>query len=70
MKRKRHTPEQVIRKLREAEAMLSAEKAIDRTHRSFAMTMPTCLPVSRPMMGTLPSLMARKRPSGEIAVAR
>ena len=28
MKRKRHSPEQIIRKLREAEAMLAAEKTI------------------------------------------
>ena len=38
MKGKRHTPEQIIRKLREAEAMLSAEKTIGQVCQSLAIS--------------------------------
>ncbi len=34
MKRKRHTPEQIIAKLREAEVMLGATREHGRDHRS------------------------------------
>jgi putative transposase len=38
MKGKRHTPEQIIRKLREAEAMLSAEKTIGQVCQALAIS--------------------------------
>jgi putative transposase len=38
MKGKRHTPEQIIRKLREAEAMLSAEKTIGQVCQVLAVS--------------------------------
>ena len=38
MKRKRHTPEQIIRKLREAEAMLSAEKTIGQVCQALEVS--------------------------------
>jgi transposase-like protein len=38
MKRKRHTPEQIIRKLREAESMLSAEKTIGQVCQSLEVS--------------------------------
>jgi putative transposase len=38
MKGKRHTPEQIIRKLREAEAMLSAEKTIGQVCQALAVS--------------------------------
>ena len=38
MKRKRHTPEQIIRKLREAESMLSAEKTIGQVCQALEVS--------------------------------
>jgi transposase-like protein len=38
MKRKRHSPEQIIRKLREAEAMLSAEKTIGQVCQTLEVS--------------------------------
>jgi len=38
MKRKRHGPEQIIRKLREAEAMLSAEKTIGQVCQTLEVS--------------------------------
>jgi putative transposase len=38
MKRKRHSPEQIIRKLREAEAMLAAEKTIGQVCQSLEVS--------------------------------
>jgi putative transposase len=38
MKRKRHTPEQIIRKLREAEAMLSSEKTIGQVCQALEVS--------------------------------
>jgi putative transposase len=38
MKRKRHGPEQIIRKLREAEAMLSAEKTIGQVCQALEVS--------------------------------
>ena len=41
MKRKRHTPEQIIRKLREAEAMLAAGKTIGQVAQTLEISEPT-----------------------------
>jgi putative transposase len=38
MKRKKHTPEQIIRKLREADAMLSAGKTIGQVAQALAIS--------------------------------
>jgi hypothetical protein len=38
MKRKRHSPEQIIRKLREAEGMLSAEKTIGQVCQALEVS--------------------------------
>ena len=38
MKRKRHSPEQIIRKLREAEAMLAAEKTIGQVCQALEVS--------------------------------
>ena len=38
MKRKRHSPEQIIRKLREAEAMLAAEKSIGQVCQALEVS--------------------------------
>jgi transposase-like protein len=38
MKRKRHTPEQIIKKLREADAMLAAGKTIDQVAQALAVS--------------------------------
>jgi transposase-like protein len=38
MKRKRHTPEQIIRKLREAEAMLASEKTIGQVCQALEVS--------------------------------
>ena len=38
MKRKRHTPEQIIRKLREADAMLSSDKTIGQVCQSLEVS--------------------------------
>ena len=41
MKRKRHTPEQIIRKLREADAMLAAGKTVGQVVQALAISEPT-----------------------------
>lgn len=41
MKRKRHTPEQIIRKLREADAMLAAGKTIGQVVQALEISEPT-----------------------------
>jgi transposase-like protein len=41
MKRRRHTPEQVIRKLREADRMLSEGKTIGEVARALEVSEPT-----------------------------
>ena len=38
MKRKRHSPEQIIRKLREAEAMLASEKTIGQVCQALEVS--------------------------------
>jgi transposase-like protein len=38
MKRKRHTPEQIIKKLREADAMLAAGKTIDQVAQALEVS--------------------------------
>ena len=38
MRRKRHSPEQIIRKLREAEAMLAAEKTIGQVCQALEVS--------------------------------
>jgi len=38
MKRKRHTPEQIIKKLREADAMLAAGKTIDQIAQALGVS--------------------------------
>jgi putative transposase len=41
MKRKRHKPEEIVRKLREAEALLSAGKSVDMACREIGVSAPT-----------------------------
>ncbi|GIX00563.1 MAG: hypothetical protein KatS3mg111_3895 [Pirellulaceae bacterium] len=41
MSRKRHSPEQIIRKLREADAMLSAGKTIGQVCQALEISEPT-----------------------------
>ena len=41
MKGKRHTPEQIIRKLREADAMLAAGKTIGQVVQTLEISDPT-----------------------------
>jgi len=41
MKRKRHSPEQIIKKLREADAMLAAGKTIGQVVQSLEVSEPT-----------------------------
>jgi hypothetical protein len=38
MKRKRHSPEQIIRRLREAEAILAAEKSIGQVCQALEVS--------------------------------
>jgi transposase-like protein len=41
MKRTRHTPEQIVRKLREAEAMLSAGRTVAQVVQALGVSEPT-----------------------------
>ena len=41
MKRKRHTPEEIIKKLREAESLLAAGKSVEDACRALGVSTPT-----------------------------
>ncbi len=41
MKQKRHTPEEVIKKLREAEGLIAASKGVDRAVRGIGVSLAT-----------------------------
>ncbi len=42
MKRKRHRPEQIIKKLRDADAMLAADKTIGQVCQTWEVSEQTC----------------------------
>jgi len=42
MKKKRHTPEEIIKKLREAEGVIAAGKGVEVAARAIGVSVATC----------------------------